>query len=85
MYYVFIKYIKGVKMLLTVKTISDLLKRERNHQAIASKVGVTGATVSRIARNDTANIDTKTLQKLSDYFVSEFDYAKQVIFNLRGE
>lgn len=72
-------------MLLTVKTISDLLKRERNHQAIASKVGITGATVSRIAKNDNANIDTNTLQKLSDYFMTEFDYAKQVIFKLRGE
>lgn len=71
-------------MLLSVKAISELLKRERNHNAIAVKVGLTGATVSRIAKNETANIDTNTLQVLSDYFVQEFDYAKQVIFDLGG-
>lgn len=72
-------------MLLTVKTISDLLKRERNHTAIASKIGITGATVSRISKNDTANIDTNTLQLLSDYFVAEFDYMKKVMIELKGE
>ena len=82
MYYVFITYIKEVKMLLTVKTISDLLKRDKNCNAIAAKVGVTGATVSRIAKNDSANIDTNTLQVLSDYFISEFDYMKKVIIEL---
>ena len=72
-------------MLLTVKTISDLLRRERNHHAIALKCGITGATVSRIAKNAKANIDTNTLKVLSDYFVSEFDYMKRHIIELGGE
>lgn len=84
MYCVFIKYIEKVKMLLSVETISDLLKRERNHHAIAQNVGITGATVSRIAKNNKANIDVKTLQVLSDYFVSEFNYMKNHIIELKG-
>jgi hypothetical protein len=77
-------------MLLTVKTISDLLKRERNFSAISKKIQddttkyISANTISRIARNADSNIDTNTLQILSDYFVKEFDYAKIAILNLRG-
>jgi hypothetical protein len=78
-------------MLLTVKTISDLLKRERNHSAISYKIKtetnnyISANTISRIARNSDSNIDTYTLQVLSDYFVSEFNYMKNHVINLRGE
>lgn len=78
-------------MLLTVKTISDLLKRERNFSAISNaikknnNVDVSANTMSRIARNDNANTDTRTLQALSDYFVSEFNYMKNHVMQLKGE
>ena len=72
-------------MLLPIKTISDLLKRERNLSAIAKKVGLTHGTLSRIAKKDDANIDVSTLQALSDYFVSEFNHMKNHIIELRGE
>lgn len=75
-------------MLLTIETISDLLKRDRNQRAIALKTGLSQGTINRIANcKDFSNFENlhSTRQKLSDYFISEFDYAKTVIFNLRGE
>jgi hypothetical protein len=78
-------------MLLTVKTISDLLKRERNHSAISWKIKnetnkyISANTISRIARNSDSNVDSNTLQVLSDYFVSEFNYMKNHVINLRRE
>lgn len=77
-------------MLLTVKTISELLKRERNFSAISNSIKahsdfyVSSNTMSRIAKNENANMDTNTLQALSDYFISEFNYMKNIIINLRG-
>ena len=74
MYNVFAKYMKGIKMLLTVETISNLLKRDKNHSAIARKLGLSGNTVSNVARNPYANIDSKTLELLSGYFADEYDH-----------
>ena len=71
-----------------MKTIQDLINRDRNQSAIAKKTGLTQGTINQIARckdiEKSERLDS-TRQKLSDYFVSEFNYAKQVIFNLRGE
>lgn len=81
-------YNMEVKMLLTMKQIQDLILRDRNQRAIAEKTGLSQPTINRIAGNknieNTVFLDT-TRQKLSNYFIKEFDYAKQVIFGLRGE
>lgn len=75
-------------MLLTMKTIQYLINRDRNQSAIASKIGLGQGTINQIAR--CKDIDSliylnSTQKKLSDYFIAEYDYIKNVIFNLRGD
>ena len=75
-------------MLLTMKTIQDLINRDRNQSAIAKKTGLTQPTINRIAQcKDIEKSEhlQSTLQTLSDYFVAEFDYMKNHIITLRGE
>lgn len=75
-------------MLLTIETISDLLKRDRNQRAIALKVGLSQGTINRIANcknfSKFENLDS-TRQKLSDYFLHEYDYIDKIVLELRGE
>lgn len=75
-------------MLLKMKTIQDLINRDRNQSAIASKVGLGQCTINQIARcKDIESLIylNSTQKRLSDYFIGEYDYMKNVIFNLRGE
>jgi uncharacterized protein YerC len=75
-------------MLLTINTISHLLKRERNQRAIALKTGLSQGTINRIANckdfSKFENLDS-TRQKLSDYFIAEFNYMKKHIIELSGK
>lgn len=75
-------------MLLTIETISDLLKRDRNQRAIALKTGLSQGTINRIANckdfSKFENLDS-TRQKLSDYFMQEYDYIDKIVLELKGE
>jgi uncharacterized protein YerC len=74
-------------MLLKLETIVSLLKRERNLKAIEAKTGLGNGTIARIARcpSDKLAVDYRTIEKLSDYFLTEFDYMKKIIIELGGE
>jgi DNA-binding XRE family transcriptional regulator len=75
-------------MLLPMLLMQDFINRDRNQSAIASKTGLSQKTINNIANcKNFDNFDTliSTQQKLSDYFMSEFDYMKNHIIKLRGE
>jgi hypothetical protein len=75
-------------MLLPMSIIQDLINRDRNQSAIASKTKLTQGTINRIARcKDIEKLVHlhSTCQALSDYFLSEYDYINKVIIKLRGE
>ena len=74
-------------MLLTIETIVSLLKRERNLSAIAVKTELGHGTINRIVKcpSNCLSVDYRTIKKLSDYFISEFDHMKKLIIELGGE
>jgi hypothetical protein len=75
-------------MLLPMHVIQNLINRERNQSAIASKIKLSQKTINNIANcKNFDNFDNlvSTQQKLSDYFISEFDYMDKLIIKLSDE
>jgi DNA-binding XRE family transcriptional regulator len=75
-------------MLLPMQVMQKFINRDRNQSAIASKTGLSQKTINNIANcKDFDKFDNlvSTQQKLSDYFMNEYDYMDKVIIKLRGE